>query len=246
MPSLSLIVGHVVALAVLCITGNGAANFKDIHDALSFYGVYHRDPINQLIHFFGVPCIIWSLLVFLSHLKFPLLHSLISVNIPLAPKHPINYATIITIGYIIFYIKLDPFGGTLYTPFAYFLYITAVSIKERDQAKSAKAKNIYSSNKKNSSWVGTGRALKIAFLVHFLGWYVQIHPGHGIYEGAKPAITESIGGALTSAPLFAYYEGLWYVGLNKALQKETKALVDVHTKELCDKGAVMRACSNYT
>jgi len=55
----------------------------------------------------------------------------------------------------------------------------------------------------------------------------------------------SVGGALTSAPLFAYYEGLWYIGLNKQLQDQTKELVDVYTKDLCDNGVVMRACADY-
>jgi len=78
-----------------------------------------------------------------------------------------------------------------------------------------------------------------------LGWYVQIHPGHGIYEGAKPAVLQSIGGALTAAPLFAYYEGLWWMGLNKGLQLETKLLVDEYTVDLCRNGAKMRACRDY-
>jgi len=90
-----------------------------------------------------------------------------------------------------------------------------------------------------------GKALKLAGLVHFLGWYVQIHPGHGIYEGAKPAIMTSIGGALTSAPLFAYYEGLWFIGLNKGLQEETRVLVDQYSIELCKNGLNMRACGDY-
>jgi uncharacterized membrane protein YGL010W len=258
--SKSLLFAHAVALSILTITYRGASNFKDITDALAFYGVYHRNPINQIIHFFGVPCIIWSLLVFLAHLKLkrlPLGSS--SLSLPFAPVHSLSYATILTLGYILFYIKLDTFGGILYTPFAYFLYVTAVSAQRKDEIE-AKRKCQMNRKKKNDSdidntdntnntsisWTGTGRVLKIAAMVHFLGWYVQIHPGHGIYEGAKPAIMQSIGGALTSAPLFAYYEGLWFLGLNKGLQEETAVLVDLYTKKLCDSGdAVMRACADY-
>jgi uncharacterized membrane protein YGL010W len=90
-----------------------------------------------------------------------------------------------------------------------------------------------------------GKLLKLAAVVHFLGWYIQIHPGHGIYEGAKPAVMQSIGGALTSAPLFAYYEGLWFIGLNKGLQDQTKALVDQYSIDLCKNGLNMRACADY-
>ncbi len=87
--------------------------------------------------------------------------------------------------------------------------------------------------------------MKYAGIVHFLGWYVQIHPGHKIYEGAQPAIMQSLGGALTSAPLFAYYEGLWFLGLNKRLKDETNMLVDQYSIELCKKGVNMRACQDY-
>lgn len=256
----SLLLAHTAAIAVLYITAKGASNFHNITDALAFYGVYHRNPINQIIHFFGVPCIIWSLLLFLSHLNLPLIRP-IRVKILFAPRHSLNYASVLTIGYILFYIKLDKFGGTLYAPFAYFLYVTAVSMQVKDQIKASQEQDevdkimkekektngdIAKVKAKSSSWVGTGRALKLASIIHFLGWYVQIHPGHGIFEGAKPAVMQSIGGALTSAPLFAYYEGLWYLGLNKELQDSTKALVDVYSKQMCDNGASMRACSNYS
>lgn len=253
-PSLSIssVLAHSFAIVVLFITCRGALNFQNITDALAFYGVYHRNPTNQLIHFFGVPCIIWSLLVFLSHLKIPLLSSGIisGIQIPLAQKHDFNYATLLTIGYILFYIHLDKFGGILYAPFAYIMYTTAVNVQINDQIKAKQETSRIKKLKEKKcqdtvSWIGTGKALKIASIVHFTGWYVQIHPGHGIFEGAKPAVMQSIGGALTSAPLFAYYEALWYVGLNKELQIQTKELVDEYTKQLCDEGVTMRACADY-
>lgn len=52
-----------------------------------------------------------------------------------------------------------------------------------------------------------------------------------------------MGGALTSAPLFAFYEGLWLLGINGELQVKILELVDVYTRELCESGeVVMRAC----
>ncbi len=278
-PPSSLLIAHTFALITLSIIYNGASSFQNITDALAFYGVYHRHPINQIIHFFGVPCIIWSLLVFLSHLKInlPLLVKVRVVSLTWLPLlgarsrniqmfHELNYATILTVGYILFYIYLDTYGGLLYLPFAYLMYSTAVSLQIQDQinaneelynqmkkdddhnVSSVSKSSNYSSNSCGSSkpsWIGTGRALKISFIIQFLGWYVQIHPGHGIFEGAKPAVMQSIGGALTSAPLFAYYEGLWYLGLNKELQDRTKELVNVYTMKLCTEGIQMRACADY-
>ena len=258
--SKSSLLAHAVALTVIAIMCNGASNFRDVTDALAFYGVYHRHPINQVIHFFGVPAIIWSTILFLAHLKLPFLPSSVVMKIPFSPIHSPTYATVVVIGYILFYTYLDTFGGLMFAPFMFLQYITAVSCQMEDQLKAKKTSakmekkknddaattpNLKNRSSSSSSWAGTGRALKLAFWVHLLGWYVQIHPGHGVFEGAKPAVLQSIGGALTSAPLFAYYEGLWFLGLNKDLQLETKALVDVYTKKLCDGGTVMRACADY-
>lgn len=77
-----------------------------------------------------------------------------------------------------------------------------------------------------------------------LAWYVQIHPGHVVIEGAKPAVLDSFGGALTSAPLFAFYEGVWLLGINKELQERTNTLVAEYTAELCAAGASMRVCES--
>jgi len=257
----SLIVAHIVGLALLTLILQGFLSFSTITDALGFYGVYHRDPTNQLIHFFGVPFIIWSMIVFLAHLNVPRLPlplplplTLNKLRLPGTKPHRITYASIVVVIYIGFYLYLDSFGGILYAPFAYGMYVTAVNFTMKDQTKALRelkqtqSIDTCSSTGKISTaapWSGTGRALKLAGIVHLLGWYVQIHPGHGIYEGAKPAVLQSIGGALTAAPLFAYYEGLWWMGLNKGLQLETKLLVDEYTVDLCRNGAKMRACRDY-
>ena len=87
--------------------------------------------------------------------------------------------------------------------------------------------------------------MKLAIALHFLGWGVQIGPGHAYYEGATPAALKSLGGALSSVPLFTYYEGLWFLGLNKELQQRTHALVDQYTVDLCRIGEKMRVCVEY-
>ena len=205
--STSLAIAHVFTIILFRICYNGASQFQNIGQALGFYGVYHQDPINQLIHFVGVPIIIWSLQLFLVHLTLPplpLIHHHIPKikNLPFMPDHDMTYGTISTIGYILLYLKLDWFGGLLYAPFAYMLYATAVSTVARDQiqaqqqaaqqvahqktlksqATNAKldSRNTTSTGIDNTtctSWTGTGQVLKMAFVLHFLGWYVQIHPG---------------------------------------------------------------------
>jgi len=40
-----------------------------LEDALTFYGSYHNNKINQLIHVVFVPCIIWSAFVIFSYIN---------------------------------------------------------------------------------------------------------------------------------------------------------------------------------
>merc|ERR1719453_2476488 len=54
-----------------------------------------------------------------------------------------------------------------------------------------------------------GRVLRFAMCLQVLSWYMQIHPGHMIYEGVKPALFDSLGDALTVAPFFSLYDVMW-------------------------------------
>ena len=242
--NLSLALAHITSISFCGVVLRAALQFKDITDALAFYGVYHREPLNQLIHFFGVPAIIWSALVFLAHVP---LFPTIQISMPGAPQHCVTYATITALGYVVFYLKIDPqCGGILYAPFVYLKYVTAVRLVEADRCQQQMIHTKKNDSMINESFSYTGKIFKMALVVHILAWYVQIHPGHQIIEGAAPAIMQSFGGALTSAPLFAFYEGLWYLGINLPLKEQTKFLVDQYTKQMCADGAViMRACADY-
>ena len=236
----SFLFAQTVAAALLVVVILAARKFRNIEDALGFYGVYHREPLNQLIHFFGVPGIIWSAMIFLAHLPLPLLGSIVKISIPGAPSHNITWATLMMLFYTIFYVWIDSFGGVLYVPVVYGMYMTSVSWTHHDQEHQRRKTLL----KHPVRWTGTGKTLKLAAMIHLVSWYVQIHPGHAILEGAKPALLDSLGGALTSAPLFAFYEGLWFLGINRDLQARTLALVAENTARLCAQGATMRACSN--
>lgn len=227
---------QLFSVGIAGVVLEAASRFQTVTDALGFYGVYHREPLNQLIHFVGVPGIIWTMIIFMAHLPLPYLGSY-AIKMPMTASHPLNWGTFATLFYFFFYLKIDSFGGLLYTPVLYLMYATAVNMVHKDQAE---AKRVADS--KEVSWTGTGKLLRFAGFVHFLSWYVQIHPGHAVIEGAKPAILDSLGGALTSAPLFAFYEGLWFLGINRELQEKTLQLVAEHTVRLCANGASMRVC----
>mmetsp|Transcript_19983 Transcript_19983/g.40492 ORF Transcript_19983/g.40492 Transcript_19983/m.40492 type:complete len:249 (-) Transcript_19983:73-819(-) len=235
----SLLLAHALAISVVFVIIRAALSFRDATDALAFYGVYHREKWNQLIHFFGVPLIIWSLLIFLAHLPLPFFS--LKIKIPFAPEHRATYGTMLALFYAIFFLKIDRIGGVLYFPVEYAEYVFAVRMHATDQAE---ARMRCDKRQENPTWTGTGWVLKVAGLMHFLSWYLQIHLGHMILEGASPAITAGFGAALTSAPLFAFYEGLWLLGINPELHISTSELVAQHTEAMCAAGAAMRVCES--
>lgn len=229
--SSSLMAAHIFAAAGMTVVIQAALGFQDAKDALAFYGVYHREPRNQLVHFFGVPGILWSIIIIFAHLPIPYLGPKLQTTLP--ADYQLTYGLVLTLFYLLFYLRIDPLGGTLYAPILYAMYMSAVYMRRSDQTKSG-----------GTSWSGTGRLMTFAVIVHVLSWYVQIHLGHKVFEGAQPAVMQSLGGALTVAPLFAFYEGLWLAGINKDLQNETQRLVDKYTIELCSSGVDMRVCES--
>ena len=62
---------------------------------------------------------------------------------------------------------------------------------------------------------------------------MQIHPGHKIAEGVKPALMDSLAQALGVAPLFAFYEGLWYMGFAPELKAQVVELVAARRADMC-------------
>ena len=151
----SLIVAHIVGLALLTLILQGFLSFSSITDALGFYGVYHRDPTNQIIHFFGVPIIIWSMIVFLAHLNIPFIPPNVTLKLPGSgtKPHRVTYAAVVVVIYIGFYLYLDSFGGTLYAPFAYGMYVTAINFTMKDQIKALS--ELKQTQKQNNSKINT-------------------------------------------------------------------------------------------
>jgi len=238
--SISFLVANFFCFLISTIIIRAFWGFEDASKALAFYGVYHRYGWNQVVHFFGVPGIIWSLIIFMVH-----------VPLPVVGDESLNYAAFLGICYCLFYLYIDPMGAVLYAPVLYAMYASSMKIMQEDQgllrAKIAAAKENGSSNSQTTQcWYGTGKAMKFALAVHVFCWYIQIHLGHKVIEGAQPAVLQSLGGALSVAPLFAFYEGLWLLGINKGLQESTQQLVDEYTQQICSEKGItaMKACQS--
>jgi uncharacterized membrane protein YGL010W len=71
---------------------------------------------------------------------------------------------------------------------------------------------------------------------------MQIHPGHGIFEGTKPTLLDSLGQAFGVAPLFAFLEGVWACGLAPELQAKVGEQVALQRAKMCATGEPFPFC----
>jgi uncharacterized membrane protein YGL010W len=84
----------------------GTAAMSSLKQQLRSYGAYHQDPRNKLTHFFGVPLVMFSLLLFLGWFRF--VH---------APGLPITGVTVFFLIVFLYYLRLDWPVALLQAPF---------------------------------------------------------------------------------------------------------------------------------
>eukprot|EP00873_Tetraselmis_striata_P040999 jgi/Tetstr1/461263/TSEL_006391.t1 len=185
---------------------SGGLSF-DLVSQLSFYGAYHSNKINQLIHFVFVPLISWSVLVWTCEV--PLIRRVSDC----ADPSPLPEALRITCGVDLagaivavlaaFYVCIEPCAGITWT--------AAVGLPLLCAAKSF-------SPVANSGW--------IALAVHVFSWYMQIHPGHGVFEKRRPALLDSFFQSLVMANLFVWMELMFFLGYRPGLHAAVIQRVD--------------------
>ena len=71
-----------------------------------------------------------------------------------------------------------------------------------------------------------GRLARYAGVIHIFCWYMQLHPGHGVFEGRKPALLDSVLQAFLDAPLFVWYEVAFACGYDPSLKEQLDAAVE--------------------
>jgi uncharacterized membrane protein YGL010W len=86
---------------------------KTLEEQMSFYLRYHRNPRNKLTHFFGVPLIMFSLLVLLGLVKVPI------------GDVSITAASLLAIALLAYYFRLDAVLAVAMTLFTAVLLIAA-------------------------------------------------------------------------------------------------------------------------
>jgi len=134
--------------------------------------------------------------------------------------------------YSAYYVTLDPLTGSIFSTVLTLFYFQASGAveAEKEEGKAVKGNKKGKKKKGGMSWGW------FAFWVHLLGWVMQIGPGHGYFEGVKPALLDSLGQALGVAPFFAFLEGIWAAGIKGDLKIEVGDLVAVNRRIMCEGG----------
>jgi 2-hydroxy fatty acid dioxygenase len=180
-------------------------------DQLTFYGAYHSNPINQLIHFIFVPLILWSVAVWLAYTPSAVAPAVVGgfaarLGLPAAmasfAEHYLvfNGAFFLLAVYALYYLTLEPFAGASWTLCtALPLWASATGFRQAV----------------TGAWTW-------ALGAHLLGWFMQIYFGHSMAEKRRPALLDSFFQSLVLAPLFVWFELLFVLGYRPALRDEVQ------------------------
>lgn len=185
-------------------------------DQMTFYGMYHHNHTNQLIHIVFVPLILWTAWVFLAYtpaaLQIPTIKALpMWVNNNLIG----NGALIGYVIYAAYYLALDFKTALPYTVLLFFLQLGAQAFVR--------------SNEKAWVW---------ALAAHVLSWFMQIQVGHLTFEHRKPALMDSFFQSIVLAPYFVWVEALFMLGYKPEFQAKLNKRVEEGIKLMDSRNGV--------
>ncbi|KAK4048602.1 hypothetical protein OIO90_005772 [Microbotryomycetes sp. JL221] len=170
----------------------------DLEEQFSFYGAYHTNKINVLIHIVCVPMILTTALLLTHGLTNKSLGDL-RADLP-GLESPIVYRltipSIYAIATALYYITLEPLAGLLYAPVLVGLSHVA------DVAYNTNAQ----------------QAIKYGWILFVASWIAQFI-GHGKFEGRAPALLDSLFQSLVLAVFFVWLEVLFFLGYKPSLHR---------------------------
>ncbi|TFK27004.1 DUF962-domain-containing protein [Coprinopsis marcescibilis] len=166
----------------------------DVDKQLTFYGAYHSNKVNVLIHIICVPLILWTAFALTAPLPtlrfFPDIHYELHKYL----VFDLNWPAIVAALYIGYYLILEPVAAILYVPQMVLSVLTATAFSYRDDH------------------------VLLSGLLHAVSWIAQFY-GHGIHEKRAPALLDNLIGALVLAPFFVHLELLFGLGYRPEMHK---------------------------
>ncbi|KXN87941.1 hypothetical protein AN958_07951 [Leucoagaricus sp. SymC.cos] len=154
---------------------------------LTFYGAYHSNRINVLIHIICVPILLWTFQVLASQLPIPSALPTIHYKINGYLVFDLNWSAIHAALYLLYYLALEPVAAILYFPQMIISVLTATAFAQKSDG------------------------IAQAAVLHAGSWVAQFL-GHGLAEKRTPALLDNLIGAVVLAPFFVHLELLFGVG----------------------------------
>ncbi|XP_057472934.1 2-hydroxy-palmitic acid dioxygenase mpo1-like [Actinidia eriantha] len=188
----------------------GKIGLFDLERHFAFYGAYHRNPVNILIHMLFVWPIFFTTAVLLYFTP-PFFDCPFHCRIGLVP----NFGLLSTLIYALFYICFDKKAGSLAAMLCLACWVSG----------SLLAKHL-----------GFSLAWKVVLAAQLFCWTGQFI-GHGVFEKRAPALLDNLTQAFLMAPFFVLLEALQsffgyepYPGFHASV----KAKIDAEIKEWKD------------
>ncbi|OAY50055.1 2-hydroxy-palmitic acid dioxygenase mpo1 [Manihot esculenta] len=184
----------------------GKCGLFDLEKHFAFYGAYHSNPINIVIHMIFVWPIFFTalLLLYFTPSLFNLKFSLFGYDAFLL----FNFGFLFAFIYAVFYICLDAKAGSLAALLCAFCWVASSFL---------------------ARWLGFSLAWKVVLVAQIVCWTGQFI-GHGVFEKRAPALLDNLTQALVMAPFFVLLEALQaffgyepYPGFHKNVQAKIKA-----------------------
>ncbi|KAE8693941.1 NAC100 protein [Hibiscus syriacus] len=168
----------------------GKPRLFDLENHFAYYGAYHSNPINILIHtLFVWPIFFTSLILFYFT---PAFYDLSQAGIlPSGFNHALvlNYGSAFSFFLGLFYVVLDKKAGSLAAFLCLACWLGASSIAAK---------------------LGYSLAWKVVMVAQVLCWSGQFL-GHGVFEKRAPALLDNLVQAILMAPFFVLLEPFLYL-----------------------------------
>ncbi|KAL4197897.1 hypothetical protein AMTRI_Chr04g190580 [Amborella trichopoda] len=153
----------------------------DLEKHFAFYGAYHSDPINIIIHTLFVWPIFYTNLILMAFT--PSLFPIFDFHENLVPNLGFFFALV----YGIFYVSLDKKAGSLAAFLCLLCWVNSAFLAHR---------------------LGFSLAWKVVLAAQLFCWTGQFI-GHGVFEKRAPALLDNPAQALLMAPFFVLLEVLY-------------------------------------
>lgn len=178
----------------------------NLEDQFLFYGQYHHNPVNIIIHLICVPVIFFTTLILVHQFSFFPQTVLGSVEIPdlLARTgwfdgsgrvvYEMNMSTLTSIGYALYFVALEPVAGLLYMPILLgFGHGSNLIVQAFSQ----------------TYFYPTLAVWAVSWIFQFIG--------HGHFEKRKPALVDNLFQSVVLAVFFVWIEALFFLGYKPRL-----------------------------